>query len=459
MSLDDNDWAVKNRTRLESILEARTELFDYSKIKPPFSIDGKPYELTIELTDNAPIVQRAWRLAPEKEQLLDEYLNKLLKAGVIYPIDDSPYSATCVLVKKAGRANEYRCTTDFRRLNAKVKKYAYMSSTALEMFNQTCGAERFTVVDVHSAFFCMPVRKEDQFKLAFSTHRGMMTYKRMPQGFANSPSWLASGFAKMLMTPYTGRGPAHVVGRPCLHSICTQFVDDIAIYSDDEYHLDYVEFIFKLLEKHNLSLRADKCQIGRRSLEYLGVNLSADGLRVSPDKVKALHEAPRPRDVKGVKRLMGQLNFHRAWIKEFAHNSANITNLLRKGVKWEWDQRHDAEYDYLLKQLSSGTCLAQFSWERDTWLRVDGSSYGYGATLSQFHNGERKVCYYASKRLTETEAKRPARDLECAALDRPNFRPARAVRNCDTFACVTLLCCHTTVPLFSKLSKKWNKAP
>ena len=48
---------------------------------------------------------------------------------------------------------------------------------------------------------------------------------------------------------------------------------------------------------------------------------------------------------------MGQLNFHRAWIKDFAHNSANITNLLRKGAKWVWDKRHDKEYDYLLKQL------------------------------------------------------------------------------------------------------------
>ena len=39
------------------------------------------------------IVQRAWRLAPEKLKVLDAHINKLLAKGVIYPIDDAAYSA------------------------------------------------------------------------------------------------------------------------------------------------------------------------------------------------------------------------------------------------------------------------------------------------------------------------------------------------------------------------------
>ena len=78
--------------------EQCAELFDFEKIKPPFHIGGKPYELAVELTDDTPIVQRAWRMSPEKERIVDEHINKLLKAGVIYPIADSPYSAVNVLV-------------------------------------------------------------------------------------------------------------------------------------------------------------------------------------------------------------------------------------------------------------------------------------------------------------------------------------------------------------------------
>ena len=51
-------------------------------MKPPFTTpDGKPYEIGIDLLDDRPIVQRAWRLAPEKLKVLDAHINKL------YPIE------------------------------------------------------------------------------------------------------------------------------------------------------------------------------------------------------------------------------------------------------------------------------------------------------------------------------------------------------------------------------------
>ena len=95
-----------------------------------------------------------------------------------------------------------------------------------------------------------------------------------------------------------------------------------------------------------------------------------------------------------------------------------MTNLLKDGVKFEWNSRHDKEYDYILKQMASERCLALFSWHRPVYLRTDASGIGYGATISQpTADGKKKrVVHYASKRLTETEGKRCARDLEVGAL-------------------------------------------
>ena len=84
-----------------------------------------------------------------------------------------------------------------------------MSSTAQEMFDSMEGSEIFTCIDIKDAFYSLAVEGEGQHELAFSTpHRGMFTYKRMPQGFVNSPGALAAGFHKMLMTPFTGRQPS-----------------------------------------------------------------------------------------------------------------------------------------------------------------------------------------------------------------------------------------------------------
>ena len=425
MELDSNKWASTNKTHLQKILTQCSELFDFEKTKPPFvTPDGKTFEISIDLLDDRPIVKRAWRLAPKQLEALDSHLNKLLADGVIYPIDDSDYSAVCVLVKKPGR-DELRVTTDYRALNDKSRKYAFMSPTAQELFVATCGAEIYSVVDVHSAFYQMAVKKEHQHRLAFSTpHRGMFTYARMPQGYCNSPSWLGAGFHKMLMQPIPGPckqfpngvGPKEWWGKPANQTCCVQFVDDLCIYGKKEHHAATLEFIFGLMQKANLSLRPDKCFLGQETVKYLGVVLSKDGLRIDPDKVKALHEAPRPKDAAGVRRAIGQFVFHRDWIENFSSNTRNMTNLLRKDTKFVWDKQCDAEYDYLLKQLTSANCLAVFDYGKEVTIRTDASSHGYGATLSQMHNGKRRTVCYASKRLTSTEGKRCSRDLECGCM-------------------------------------------
>jgi hypothetical protein len=138
MELQTNEWAVRHKAKLVQMFSETAELFDFDKIKPAFvTPDGKPFEIKIELTDDNPTVQRAWRLAPKQLDVLDSHINQLLEAGVIYPMNDSNYSAVCVLVKKPGRPNELRVTTDFRKLNAKCLKHAFMSPTAKELFTMT----------------------------------------------------------------------------------------------------------------------------------------------------------------------------------------------------------------------------------------------------------------------------------------------------------------------------------
>ena len=442
LHLDDSEWAVANKAELQQVLDDHAEVFDYEKLKPPFTTpDGKPYEIGIDLLDDRPIVQRAWRLAPEKLKVLDSHINKLLAKGVIYPIDDAAYSAVTVLVKKPGQVDKetglpaLRVTTDYRKLNARVRRHAYMSSTAQEMFDSMEGSEIFTCIDIKDAFYSMAVKEEDQHKLAFSTpHRGMFTYKRMPQGFVNSPSALAAGFHKMLMTPFTGRQPSledaiakgvpvdqrprKVIGEPCLGNNCNQYVDDLIVFGLKEDHMEAVRFLLSLLKKHHLSICPEKAFIGRSEVQYVGIKLSKEGLRIDPSKVTALHEAPRPTDAKGVRRFLGAAGFSRQWIPHFSQNTIEMTNLLKNGVKFEWNSRHDKEYDYILKQMASERCLALFSWHRPVYLRTDASGIGYGATISQpTADGKKKrVVHYASKRLTETEGKRCARDLEVGAL-------------------------------------------
>lgn len=212
-----------------------------------------------------------------------------------------------------------------------------------------------------------------------------------------------------------GVSPREIWGKPALGNLAILFVDDIYIYGKDERHADALDFVFKLMQRCSLFLRPDKCEIGAREVKYLGVILSKEGLRINPEKVEALHRAPRPTYPAGVRRLLGQAGFHRSWLHQYSHNTRHVTDLLKNGARWVWDDRHDTEYNYILRQLASDRCLSVFSWFPVT-IRTDASSVGYGCTLIQHHGKERKVVCYASKRLNDTESRRCARDLECAAL-------------------------------------------
>ena len=120
--------------------------------------------------------------------------------------------------------------------------------------------------------------------------------------------------------------------------------------------MEAVRFLLSLLKKHHLSICPEKAFIGRSEVQYVGIKLSKEGLRIDPSKVTALHEAPRPTDAKGVRRFLGAAGFSRQWIPHFSQNTIQMTNLLKNGVKFEWNSRHDKEYDYILKQMAPRWC-------------------------------------------------------------------------------------------------------
>ena len=93
------------------------------------------------------------------------------------------------------------------------------------------------------------------------------------------------------------------------------------------------------MQKCNLSLRPDKCFLGQKQVKYLGVQLCPENcntvLWVDPGKVKALHEAPKPTDVSGVRRFMGQITYHQDLSQHFSSRTRNMTDFLKKGVKFK----------------------------------------------------------------------------------------------------------------------------
>ena len=117
--------------------------------------------------------------------------------------------------------------------------------------------------------------------MAINTHRGLYWYKRLPFGVASAPSIFQCTIKSIL------QGIPHV----------TLYIDDILITgTTQEEHLHNLEVLSRL-EKANVRLKLCKCAFFLPSVHYLGHRISAQGLQPLTDKVKAIQDAPAPRNV------------------------------------------------------------------------------------------------------------------------------------------------------------------
>ena len=421
MTCDDSPWCVSVKKPLMKVLGKVAKLFDTTGKKPAMvDRDGKVIEIAINLIDDAPVMQRQWRLSPEKQAVLDKYLDELLERGIIQPTKYASYATTTILVPKVGQKNSdgsqrMRVVQDYRALNRKIRKLAYTGVTAQELFDNIGEAKLFSCWDISEAFYSLKVKPKDTPKTTFwGGSRGLFEYLRVPMGLSLAPQALSHEFMDIWRVPVTIGG----VHYPCaLGSVVLVYLDDVLAYSSVEDHLEVVDFVMSTMAKHHLVVRADKSYVGRTELTYLGMKLSAKcGISIDPNKVKACWEAPRPKDPAGVRRFLGMCGYLRAFVPGFGPNSINLTATLRKGAKWEWTEACEKEYQYLLSCIASDNCLAPFNWSKHCYLRVDSSAAGYGAVLTQKHGRLFRPVVWLSKQLNDTESNRPSRDLEAGAI-------------------------------------------
>ena len=64
----------------------------------------------------------------------------------------------------------------------------------------------------------------------------------------------------------------------------------------------------------------------------LGHKVSERGIEVDRAKVEAIDKMPCPRDIKGIRSILGHAGFYRRFIKDFSRISKPLTNLLQKDV-------------------------------------------------------------------------------------------------------------------------------
>ena len=91
--------------------------------------------------------------------------------------------------------------------------------------------------------------------------------------------------------------------------------------------------------------KLSKCDFWLKKVSFLGYIISAKVIRVDPAKIEAVVSWKPPRNVTDVRSFLGLAGFYRRFVKEFSVIASLLTKLLRKGVKFEWDDKCQSSFE------------------------------------------------------------------------------------------------------------------
>ena len=85
--------------------------------------------------------------------------------------------------------------------------------------------------------------------------------------------------------------------------------------------------------------------------------MSTKGIKVDPVKIEVIVSWKPPRNVTEVRSFLGLAGYYRRFVKGFFVIAFTLTKLLRKGVKFEWDDKCQSSFDQLRKILVEAPML------------------------------------------------------------------------------------------------------
>ncbi|GJZ95431.1 reverse transcriptase domain-containing protein, partial [Tanacetum coccineum] len=213
--------------------------------------------------DYKPTVQSQRRVNPKIHEVIKKEVLKLLDAGMIYPISDSPWvSPVHCVPKKCG------ITVVANEENELIPTHGF------------------------SGYFQIPIDPQDQEKTTFTCPYGTFVYRRMPFCLCNAPGT----FQRCMMATF----------HDMIEKTMEVFMDDFSIFGDNfDSCLSNLEKMLKRCEDTNLVLNWEKCHFMCREGIVLGHKISKSGIEVDHAKVNVIAKLPHPTTLKGVKSFLG----------------------------------------------------------------------------------------------------------------------------------------------------------
>ncbi|GJV20498.1 reverse transcriptase domain-containing protein [Tanacetum coccineum] len=369
--------------------------------------------------DSKPAIQHQRRVNPKIHEVIKNEVIKLLDAGLIYPISDSPWVSPVHCVPKKGGItvienddNELiptRLVTgwciciDYRKLNDATRKDHFPLPFMDQMLERLVGNEYYCFLDRFSGYFQIPIDPQDQEKTTFTCHYGMFSYRRMPFSLCN-----ALGTLQRCMM---------AIFHDMIEETMEVFMDDFSVFGDSfSSCLSYLDKMLKRCEDTNLVLNWEKCHFMVKEGIVLGHKISKSKIEVDKAKVDVIAKLYHPTSVKGIRSFLGHAEFYRRFIQDFSKIARSMTHLLEKDTPFIFSKECIESFNIQKKKLTKAPILVSSDWDLPFGIMCDASDYAVGSVLGQCKTKHFQPIHYASKTMTDAQAHYTTTEKELLAV-------------------------------------------
>ena len=139
---------------------------------------------------------------------------------------------------------------------------------------------------------------------------------------------------------------------------------------------------FKLLRKQDFASKPKSVTSVALKVPYLGHLITESGIKMDPNRIKAVSEMQHPTTKQLVQRYLGFISYYRRFIPNLSRIETPIRQILTK-EHFEWTKEADVAFEVIKKLFERDVILAYPDTTQHFVLDTDASKNGLGAVLSQ----------------------------------------------------------------------------
>jgi hypothetical protein len=359
------------------------------------------YVHKIHIRDPTPFYIRPYRVPEVYKPKVQEELKKMMDWGIIER-STSPYVSPMVVVLKPDKT--LRLCLDLRRLNSQLWPEHDKPMEIDEILGKFEGMRFYSLVDMISAYWQLPIHPDHQRYVAFSLNNQVFCFKRLVFGLSTA----VSSFTRAM----------ELILGPKIMKTTIIYIDDVlSIATSFDQHMKNLEKLLTRMMEAGFTLRLEKCQFLQEKIQFVGHEISPQGIRPKEATLNQIMNYPVPRNIKTTRGFLGITSWLRRFIPHLAEMSNDLHQLTSEKSKFTWLEKHQLAFERIKLAASEIKMLGHPCADLPLHIQTDGSGTGLAACMFQLEgDGSINLLQHASRVLRGPELNYSTTEIEALAI-------------------------------------------